>query len=131
METEAKKEYELAVLLLNEADEPKVTTLIGQDKISQKYGPKTLNLSYPIKKQSSAFFYVYQFTTQPEEAAALHQQLEQESYILRSLLITPPIKVSRRPQRQEEIEVKVEVKPTAPTPGISNEALEQALKEIL
>jgi len=130
MENDSQKSYELAVILANEADEPQITTLIGQDKISFRDGPRAINFSYPIKKQTSGLLYIYQFSSPSDKAEELRRQLDQEPAILRSLLITPPLQPSRvQPPRKEE--TTIEVKPVVPEGAITNEALEQALKEIL
>lgn len=130
MENGDKKAYELAAMLVQETDEPKVVELLGAVEIIHKEGPRAVNLTYPIKKHESAVMFVYQFMATPEKAEEINQQLKliKESWLLRSLLITPPIKPSRRQERPLEPK-EVEVKPSAP--AVTNEALEQALKEIL
>ncbi len=127
MENESKKSYELAVMLAQETDEPMAAELLGAVEVFNKEGPRIVSLAYPIKKHESAIMFVYQFMATPEKAAEIHQQFDKQNWLLRSLLITPPIKVSHHQQRPSE--PPTEVKPIAP--AVTNEALEQALKEIL
>ena len=127
MENESQKPYELAVMLVQETDEPMVAELLGAVEVFHKDGPKNAGLAYPIKKHENAVMFVYQFMATPEKAIEIHQQLDKQDWLIRSLLITPPIKISRRQQKPPE--PQAEVKPTAP--AVTNEALEQALKEIL
>lgn len=127
-EAAEKREYELAVLAVDEGYE----TPIGKDiEVVQKDGPKSVPLAYPIKKHLSAYLRVYILRALPQAADELNKSVEADQLVLRHLLITPPIAVRRREVPAGEREAKAEaVRPTSPE-AVSNAALEAALGAML
>lgn len=126
------REYEIAVLFVNELDEP----VFGRDiEIIQKDGPKLVALAYPIKKHRSAFLRVYLLRCAGVAAQELAIALNRDQKIIRHLLITPPI-IKRHKDKHAEEEYKEEPVKTAHAmpahpAAVSNEALEEALEKIL
>lgn len=127
-EVAEKREYELAVLAIEEGYE----TPISKDiEILQKDGPKSVALAYPIKKHLSAYLRVYILRALPQAADELNKSVEADQAVLRHLFITPPIAVRRREVPASEREAKAEaVRPTSPE-AVSNAALEAALGAML
>ncbi len=125
-EKDEKREYELAVIAANEADE--VVFGAGIEMV-QKEGPKPIALAYPIKKHLSAYMRVYVFRALPADADLLNKSVEADQSILRHLMITPAIAV-RRESRAHETRPRAEaVRPNSPE-AVSNAALEAALETI-
>jgi len=140
METEEqiiKKRYELGFILKDEDLTPVKTAL-------DKYNPEELlesslvkvNLSYPIKKQTQAFFGYFIFNLEPEKIAQLSSDLKNIPSLLRYLLIKIPSFISKeerktkktptleRPlSRKQQSKAKVSI--------LTNEALEKLKEEIL
>ena len=126
-----KREYELAVLMANEAEAPSFGDGV---EVVRTEGPKTISLAYPIKKHTSVALFVYILRCLPEVAAGLNASLQSQHSILRHLLITPPIHARRGPEPivplPEKKEEKVIPRPAQPD-TITNQALEEALEKIL
>jgi ribosomal protein S6 len=123
------REYEVAVIALEEAYEP---ALSGVSVIA-KEGPRPIALAYPVKKHRSGYMSVYMVSAEPRAAAALNDALRADTNILRYLLITPPIASRRKEHRTSEKPTPAApeaIKPTSPE-AVSNEALEAALTDIL
>lgn len=137
MEDDAKecieRAYELAVLCVNEADEPSFPVGI---RVVQKEGPRSVPLAYPIKKHQSAFLRVYIIECAASAVRELAEGLNHSAAVIRHLLITPPI-VTRRKQAVAREEAGADLAKVAAglTPArpeaVSNEALEEALEKIL
>lgn len=139
MGQDEKKEYELSFLLKIHSPEEVVFSLVK--KIALEMGGsqpgRQINLAYPIKKEMSAIFGVYDFTANPSDIAKLKSQLSSAPEILRFLLVTPPVRVGggfSRPQikpvpkaPEEKADVNIKIGPET----LTNEALEQKLEEIL
>lgn len=127
MEKDA-REYEIPVLMLDEKSEP----LFGEGvEIIHTEGPRSILLSYPIKKHASAFLRVYIVRCAPDSAVGLTARLSNQDIVLRSMIITPPVITRRRPtQELRKEQVVAEVKPPR-AEAITNEALEEALEKIL
>ncbi len=133
MNDKEKRDYELTVLMADEAEAP----LLGDGvEVVHADGPKMVSLAYQIKKHASAFLRVYILRCVPAAAMALNVSLQSQRAIVRYLLITPPIRTSRRPapggfkeEPAEKIEKAVSRPPQPET--ITNQALEQALEKIL
>lgn len=133
-----KKEYELSFIL---ADETGVSEV---DQVLSRYGaevtfrsPVTLiRLAYPIKKHESAHFGFVYFTSPTDAPAKIRGSLALAPKVLRSIMITPPMRQPVREPREmrgatakrEESAPAVVAKPEV---AVSNEALEKKLEEIL
>lgn len=119
------KDYEIAFMLAS-AEAAKelgdVLTRHGAEVFHQS--PLTeLNLAYPIKKHASAQFGFCYFKSDPEAIVKIKGALNLNPNVLRSMIITPPVKLAglvpqSRPERK-------------PTPMVSNEMLEGKLEEML
>lgn len=96
MDDESKKEYELAILADSEAAEPEIDKFLSDPsfgaEVIGKEAAGPVQLAYPIKKHSSAALIVYYLRMPPEGAVKLKNGLAFQATVLRSLLITPPIK---------------------------------------
>ncbi len=132
-----KKEYELSFVL---ADETGVSEV---DQVLARYGaevsfrsPVTLiRLAYPIKKHESAYFGFVYFTVLPDAPAKIRGSLALAPKVLRSIMITPPMRQPVREPREARGIKREEAVIPAPAPkpetAVSNEALEKKLEEIL
>lgn len=152
VEETSAREYELTFLVRAEEAAPEVLSAL------KKHGAEVTNqgtlarqrLAYPIKKETQAVLGSLTFRLDPADIAALDHDLRFNSHILRFLLITPPVAKPQgivyerhlRPVRPAapspagapEGERRVrEAAPKRPEPshGLSNEALEKKLEEIL
>ncbi|HVM77342.1 MAG TPA: 30S ribosomal protein S6 [Candidatus Paceibacterota bacterium] len=140
-----KKEYEISLLLKNEADLANVLTLVGQHggEISSETKARNLALAYEIKKHKEAVFAYCNFRAYPDDAKNLEHDLNSRTDVLRFMIIaSPPAaeKISpmgpgapRRPRRAPRTAAPTgdaTAKPQAPRP-LSNEALEKKIEEIL
>lgn len=132
MHDDGRRDYEIAVLMAHEADEPSWGENIA---IIQKEGPKNVSLAYPIKKHLSATLRVYIIRCLPQAAQALNALLGSSQAIVRHLLITPPI-MTRRRMPQSVVRESVPApqgglaKPVPPE-MVSNKTLEEVLEKIL
>lgn len=130
MEDDLKKEYELAVLVNDETAEAAINeSLSGGDvEIINKEPAKMLHLAYPIKKHNSATLFVYQFRAVPDKIDKIKESLRFQPNILRTLLITSPVK-ELRPEA-----VATAIVPTSPKPSgseiSSNELLTKTLEKL-
>jgi ribosomal protein S6 len=146
-EDREKKEYEIAVLLKNEADLANVLTLIKQHNGEMSSEMKTRNvaLAYEIKKHKEAVFAYANFRGYPEDAKELENDLNLRTDVVRFLIIASPPAAEKivpnagvmhrrgRPIRSGAAptgETPFMPKPQAPRP-LSNEALEKKIEEIL
>ncbi len=132
------KEYEIGFLATEETGAQAVLKALNQHKAEILLeGPvEKIALAYPINRQTSAYFGYIHFRTSPSEMPGLRKDLDIQSLVLRSLIITPPF-VKPKPRW----ETKARMKPTtsaavtpelAPsTAPLSNEALEKKIEEIL
>ncbi len=127
MNEENKKEYEIAYLLATPEAEQEVLALLKQNgaEISNQKAATSIPLAYQIKKHATAFFGFSYFMADPSAIKPVTDALRLQKGVLRSLIITPPVRVAApmlpgagRPEKK-----------VAPT--ISNEALEEKLEEIL
>ena len=82
-----------------------------------------IQLSYPIKKQQSAYFGYIHFKMPKENIAELNGALQLDSKVLRVLIITPP---AEKPKPRTDFG-KPSVKKAPVANDISNEALEAKL----
>ncbi len=127
------REYELAYLGVAEDASAALVNVLkarGIEPASQR-APALIQLAYPIKKRPSAYFGWFQFVASPDTADQIVRDLKHEASVLRSLLVTSPLKpavASAKPERIEQAS-KPEVVPEPQ--ALTNEALEQKLEEIL
>lgn len=126
MNEENKKEYEIAYLLTAPEAEQEVVGLLKQNgaEISHQKAPASIPLAYQIKRHATAYFGFCYFTALSSAIKPISDALKLQKGVLRSLIITPPVKVSAPMPITGRPEKKV-------TPSISNEALEEKLEEIL
>lgn len=128
-----KKEYEISFLLTEEA------ALADIGKALKNAGAETsiaatasmIRLAYPLKKHENAYFGFIHFSAMPDAVAKIKADLAHNAKVLRSLILTPPVKVpprAERPGKPKQDTAEVEAKPEG---AMSNEALEKKLEEIL
>lgn len=142
----AKKTYEISFL---SKSENAATILVSQIKsaggeIIHEGNIKEMQLAYPIKKETSAYFGCINAIIPCEAIEDMTKALNLEGDIMRFLIITPPIsgeqkeqptRQSRRPQtvtRESSIaRASAHAKKAKEDTSISNELLEEKLEEIL
>lgn len=92
------KEYELAALVTNEAVEAELDNLLkdipggGSVEVCEKQPARAVVLAYPIKKHSSATLLVYILKADPSVIENVKKALGFKEGVLRSMIVTPPIK---------------------------------------
>lgn len=132
-----KKEYELGAMLIDEAVSTEVEAIIKKNGGEMVGAPSvsSMRLAYPLKKHESAFFGVFIFNAYSSAVKNIKDEVDLNVKVLRSLILTPPVKVVPREPRSEhsriakkEVASEVVAKPDA---VVSNEALEKKLEEIL
>jgi ribosomal protein S6 len=144
---ETTKKYELSLMLrTEEAAEAVLVSIKNQGgDVLEKNPIQKVKLSYPIKKETNAFFLSLVLSLLPEKVLALDQELKLSEYVLRFLIITPPIAKEDRSERSERFmkpkpemspqkteEIKTPIAPVASEPEVlTNELLEKKLEEIL
>ena len=132
-ETTEKKRYELAFLLESiEAEDELIKMCVAQGAEALGEGAASLvQLSYPIRKKSSAFFGSITFSALPGQIRGLSQALSRLPRVLRTLVVASPEQVipARVPGSPRPPEAKP-IPPLRPA-ALSNEALEAKLEEIL
>lgn len=130
MEETSKKAYEISYLLKTEEDVGlviKVLSGLGAEIVNES-AVSEIRLSYPIKKETKAYFVYLHFNLDPGLVAKLRNTLQLNGKILRFLIITPPF-VKSQPRR-EILEFRTRpVEP--PRVELSNDALEERLEEII
>jgi ribosomal protein S6 len=139
-----KKQYELSFLLLAENGVEGVLKLLSQHgaEVRAEGHLRKINLAYPIKKATQAYFGFVDFAGEPAEVKLLERDLESNAAVLRSLIIKlpkarfapsgdtrkPAMKPTMMPSRKPMI--STEAPKPKPVP-LSNEALEKKIEEIL
>jgi ribosomal protein S6 len=136
------KEYELSYVLKDEADFKSIQDLLiahGGEVFSETT-LRNIVLSYPIKKQTQAFFGFLHFRIDPEKIKTLDHDLKFNTPVLRFLIVTPPFikgkfvsaprlnkskSSSSAPKSETPVVNKPDVMP------LSNEDLEKKIEEIL
>ncbi len=143
-----KREYEIGYLAKEENDRQEIMKLLsGYRAVILNEGKTSkINLSYPIKKEKSAYFGFIWFSLEPEFIKELTEKIKLNGKILRFLIITPPVqlrdkkialrareiikppKIKKQPSLEgEQIKIQKEETPAV----IDNELLEKKLEEIL
>ncbi|HVO28614.1 MAG TPA: 30S ribosomal protein S6 [Candidatus Paceibacterota bacterium] len=140
-----RKEYELAVLVKDEADLAPVVALVREHNGEAPSEPraKRLALAYEIKKRKEAVFAYFTFKAFGEDVKNLERELNTKPEVIRSLIIASPapaMTMERQPLPMGAAKRRTRVtrtgtaadaaKPVAPAP-LSNEALEKKIEEIL
>jgi len=141
-----KREYEIGYLVKEENDRQEIMNLLSDYKavILSEGKIAKINLSYPIRKEKSAYFGFIWFSLEPEFIKELNEKLKLNGKILRFLIINAsvqlrdkkiaakskeimkPPKTKKQPSL-EEGKIKKEEIPAV----IDNELLEKKLEEIL
>jgi len=137
------KNYEIAFLVKSEEEQKKLfkiltdfqLTIINEGKLSK------IKLAYPIKKQNFAYFGYLYFSGAPDVVNNLTKFLNNESSILRFIIISQPVIEKEKTLEKDSTTKKTSGKQTAKTTTISkktvpietlsNEVLEKKLEEIL
>ena len=143
-----KREYEIGYLAKEEDDRQEIMKLLSGYKAVILIEGKTakINLSYPIKKERSAYFGFIWFSLEPGFIKEITEKIKLNGKILRFLIITPPVqlrdkkialrareaikppKIKKQPILEgEQVKVQKDETPTV----IDNELLEKKLEEIL
>ncbi len=144
---EGQKEYEVGFWVVAEEAVVEVYNIleVAGMTIGTKVPVVSLKLAYPIKKHTSAFFGSCVFVGLPENVKKVDEALALNSKVIRTLIITPPVKMTTREDRSsaEMRGVKINkisevpmasrasVAPQINMPVLSNEGLEKKLEEIL
>jgi ribosomal protein S6 len=140
LQLEGQREYEVSFWLTSEEAISEILDILASAKmlISVKAPLTSLKLAYPIKKHTSAFFGSCIFTGLPENLKQVEKALLNNPKILRTLIMTPPVKVTVREPRVVSADVssraKVSAEPVKPVVDssiLSDEGLEKKLEEIL
>ncbi len=142
MEEKELKTYEIGFLTKEEDGVQEIANIINGHKatIINDGQIKKIQLSYPIEKQTAAYFGYLLFSLEPQSLAKLSDALKINSKILRFLIIIPttvkPLAPSAGPVKKD-----YPIKPVKPVQQLqqktsqpqtlSNEALERKLEEIL
>lgn len=137
-ETKEMKRYELGFLVKTEEDAALIKKILAKNKaeISEEGPVVKVNLAYPIKKASQAFFGYFRWSAAAEILADIEKELKLASQVLRYLLIKSPrvlAPAKRVSFGSRSFVRKRETEPARKTPeaGLSNEALEKKIEEIL
>ncbi len=137
MEEGIKKEYELAILIDAESAEADIDKLLSDKDLSaevfHKDPARLMTLAYPIKKHTAGVLLIYQLSLLTENVDKLEKGLRFQPHVLRSMIVTPPIKKSSfRRDRVEEAAVagrKESVRSLSPEIS-SNELLTKTLETL-
>jgi ribosomal protein S6 len=140
-ELSEKKPYELSFLVNNEGDMQEILKLLAQHQIEIRGegSLRKLNLAYPIKRASEAYFGYMNFTGMPSAVKSLERDLNTNAAVLRALIVKLP---KEKTGVARELKPRPMIKPVmrrrtvgaemprSPKP-LSNEAIEKKIEEIL
>jgi ribosomal protein S6 len=135
------KEYEISYILKDEADFKTLQDLLvaHEGEVFSETALRNVVLSYPIKKQTQAFFGYLHFKMDPEKIKSFDHDLKFNTPVLRFLIVTPPFvkgKSTVAPKSKFRTGSPAP-KSETPTPTrtdslpLSNEDLEKKIEEIL
>lgn len=126
------KDYELAFLVAEESGAGTIEEALASAgaEILSRAPLKNISLTYPIKKQTSAFFGCLTLRSLPEKIDEIRKTLELNQGVLRQLIITPPI-AKQESRRWSAPAPEAEPPKVGGSPILSNEALEKQIEEIL
>lgn len=132
---EDKKPYEISFLLKNEGDREVLRKVLESVKSQVVFEGevKSVALAYKIKKESQALFGWISFLASPEDVLLIRDKLK-TTPVLRFLIVQNPPKKSspaREAYRARKALTQNAEPPKERQSVLSNEALEQKLKEIL
>ncbi len=141
MKEEATKSYEISFLVRGENGAASLVRYLNQfgGEILNEGEMKSIQLSYPIKKETSAYFGCIHCKLPKDSIEDMTKELELDENILRFLIVTPPfsrgktersVKGEPRPSVVKKESVTRTSKPQ-PETALSNEVLEEKLEEIL
>lgn len=140
------KQYEIAYMLAGEdaAKEIRDTLANYKCEILHSGNLMAMKLAYPLKKHTSGFFGYTVFAIAPENVKGIKDTLALKAGVLRTLIITPPVKVAARSERPMTRTTGATARPASPAAvapsvpaampipeALSNEGLEKKLEEIL
>lgn len=133
-----KNDYEISFLVKTPQGGSAIEVLLQQygSEIVNRGSLAEMSLAYPIKKNRQAYFGFLHFKAPAEAVAKLKDSLELNSEVLRSLVITPPIKKNEKKRLIRSVSLKAvdqgQKEALVPRSGLlTNEALEEKLEEIL
>lgn len=132
MEEKESKNYEISFLLKEESGMPDIVSLVKSSggEVFFELAPLKINLAYPIKKFSSAYFGCINFRMSPDLVAGLRDALMRKENVLRFLIVTPPF--ARKERKEARIPREKPVVPARKSQlPLSNEAIEKKIEEIL
>jgi len=131
------KQYELTALIspnLSEKELKKSVETI-HSLISEKGNLQNSNnavekitLAYPIKKETSAFFAVIEFETEPENIESLKTSLEKQKEVLRFLIVKKEKKTEKAKEKEPK---KAEVKKPKEKVALKEEEIEKEVEKLL
>lgn len=137
-ETKEAKRYELGFLVKTEEDAALIKKILAKNRadISEEGPVVKVDLAYPIKKTSQAFFGYFRWSAAAEVLSEMEKELKLASQVLRYLLIKLPrvLTSAKRASFSPRVFLrKREPEPIkkAPESALSNEALEKKIEEIL
>lgn len=134
-EEKAVKQYEISFLLRSEEDAAVLVKKLSDlgAEISSEGPIERINLAYPIKRETAAYFGYVNFNAKPEVVKGINDSLGLEPKVMRFLIITPPIAkmVPRRTDFHHEAEQVVVDSAKPKVESLSNAELEKKLEEIL
>lgn len=128
------KEYEISFILKSDNTAPITRILNGCGLSVVREEPLVkIKLSYPIKKETQAYFGYVIFSGRPETISEASKDLRLDSEVLRFLIVSPPAGKISGPSLRPEIPRRSPGRKVSHDRGriVSNEALEKKLEEIL
>ena len=135
------REYELAYVVETLEAEKALAAHLGEKgvAIAARGQCVPLKLAYPIKKQTSAFFGFYEIAAPSLEIRAIESSLEHFPGLLRHLMIRRVRPAAAVPRQEQPFSAEPprsapaqeEKKMASEAPTLTNEALEEKLKEML
>lgn len=133
-----KKDYEVSFLAREEKGGGEVLHLLTQSGAEVFLeGPlEHITLAYKIQKEPSAYFGYFHFRISPEGIKPLRESLGMKPFILRFLIVSPPLEKPKsrwtpKERTKAPTETLGEKKKQPETLPLSNEALERRIEEIL
>lgn len=142
-----KRKYELALVLKTENTSAVSQLLLNGGFVILTENPlEKVQLAYPIKKESYAYFGYFHFEGKPAAIKNLRTDLKLNPEVLRYLIITPPFVKKPAWRKSEPAKLPEETKFNPPTDRqayfadrqsppaesvLTNEALEKKIEEIL
>lgn len=108
--------YKLTLLVKNTIDEKERKELL--DDVVKSFGKVTKEdlwgnrgMTYPIAKQTQAFYAHYEFESDPSTIAALDKKLKLNEDVIRFLLLKTEAKKPRKSKIRKEVKAEATEKP--------------------